>query len=361
MIEYEDLYKSNKPFLEDYRAAFDSVLQSGWFILGENVREFEKEFAVYCQSKYCVGVASGLDALNLSLACLNLPRGSEVVVPSNTYIATILSIAHLGYKPILVEPDIHTYNIDPTKIEEKITKNTQAIMLVHLYGKCCQMDAIQVIAERHNLAIIEDTAQAQGAQFKGKTAGSFGAFGAHSFYPTKNLGALGDSGAITTDNEGYAKRLRRLRNYGSDVKYQNEEVGYNSRLHEVQAAILRIKLAHLDKITDHKRHLAALYAQNLSDQFIKPVVDADFYDVYHIYNIRHKKRDALKAYLLENGVKTEIHYPIAPNKQKAMRGIIDHFETPIAEEIHQTTLSLPISFGTTTDDVLQVCERMNRF
>lgn len=361
MIEYEDLYKSNKPFLEDYRRAFDSVLASGWFILGANVREFEKEFAAYCQSQYCVGVASGLDALNLSLACLDLPRGSEVLVPSNTYIATILSIAHLGYKPILVEPDIHTYNIDPTKIEEKITPQSKAIMLVHLYGKCCQMDKIQALADHYNLAIIEDVAQAHGAKFQGRTAGSFGAFGAHSFYPTKNLGALGDSGALTTDNENYAKRLRRLRNYGSDVKYQNEEVGFNSRLHEVQAAMLRIKLTHLDTINQHKRDLAALYHQNLGEQFIKPVVDADFYDVYHIYNIRHKKRDALKAYLLENGVKTEIHYPIAPNKQKAMRGVIDHFETPIAEEIHQTTLSLPISYGTTTAEVLEVCEIINRF
>jgi dTDP-4-amino-4,6-dideoxygalactose transaminase len=361
MIEYEDLYKSNQPFLDDYRQAFEGVLQSGWFILGKNVREFENEFAAYCGSNHCIGVASGLDALNLSLACLDLPRGSEVLVPSNTYIATILSIAHLGHKPVLVEPNIHTYNIDPEKLEEKITKNTRAIMLVHLYGKCCEMDKIQTIADQYNLAIIEDVAQAQGAQFKGKIAGSFGAFGAHSFYPTKNLGALGDSGAITTDNEDHKKRLVRLRNYGSDVKYENEEVGFNSRLHEVQAAMLRVKLAHLDKITTHKRHLAALYTQNLSSDFIKPIIDKDFYDVYHIYNIRHEKRDALKAYLLEKGIKTEIHYPIAPNKQKAMRGIIDHFETPIAEEIHQTTLSLPISFGTTEAEVFQVCDIMNQF
>jgi dTDP-4-amino-4,6-dideoxygalactose transaminase len=361
MIEYESLYKSNQPFLEDYRRAFDDVLTSGWFILGKNVSEFEKEFATYCQSDYCIGVASGLDALNLSLACLNLPRGSEVLVPSNTYIATILSIAHLGFKPILVEPDIRTYNIDPSKLEEKITKQTKAIMVVHLYGKCCEMDKIQAIAEQYNLAIIEDVAQAQGAQFKNKTAGSFGIFGAHSFYPTKNLGALGDSGAITTDDENYAKRLKRLRNYGSDVKYYNEEIGYNSRLHEVQAAMLRIKLAHLNTIVQHKRHLADCYFKNLSDRFIKPVVDADYFDVYHIFNIRYKKRDELKAYLLNKGIKTEIHYPVAPNKQKAMKGIIDHFNTPIAEEIHQTTLSLPISFGTTEDEVLQICAAINFF
>ncbi len=360
-IEYENLYKSNELFMDEYKRAFEEVLLSGWFILGKNVQAFENEFATYCNSKYCIGVASGLDALTMSLHSLDIPKGSEVIVPSNTYIATILSIVHLGLKPILVEPDINTYNIDAHKIEEKITSKTKAIMVVHLYGKCCEMDTIKSLADTYNLHIIEDCAQAQGAKFKGQVAGSFGDFGAHSFYPTKNLGALGDSGAITTNQENYAKRLKRLRNYGSDIKYENEEIGFNSRLHEVQAAMLRIKLKNLDTITTHKRKLANIYHTNLKEVFIKPIIDENYFDVYHIYNIRHKNRDILRGYLLENGIKTEIHYPIAPNRQKAMKGILSHFETPIAEEIHQTTLSLPISFGTTEDEVHRVCEVMNKF
>lgn len=361
LIEYENLYKSNELFMDEYKKVFEEVLLSGWFILGKKVQTFENEFAKYCNSKYCIGVASGLDALTMSLHTLDLPRGSEVIVPSNTYIATILSIAHLGFKPILVEPDIRTYNIDASKIEENITQYTKVIMVVHLYGKCCEMDKIIELAKKYNLYIIEDCAQAQGAKYKGQLAGSFGELGAHSFYPTKNLGALGDSGAITTNEEKYAKRLRRLRNYGSDIKYKNEEIGFNSRLHELQAAMLCVKLKYLEVITTHKRKLADIYQNNLKDAFIKPIKDEDYFDVYHIYNIRHSKRDLLRGYLLENGIKTEIHYPIAPNRQKAMKGILDHLETPIAEEIHQTTLSLPISFGTTEDEVLRVCEVMNSF
>jgi dTDP-4-amino-4,6-dideoxygalactose transaminase len=360
-IEYESLSASNNVFFDEYRVAFEEVLSSGWYILGKNVSEFEKEFAAYCASPFCVGVASGLDALTLSLHCLNLPRGSEVLVPSNTYIATVISIAHLGFKPILVEPDIHTYNIDPTKLEEKITEKTRAIMVVHLYGKCCDMVSIKAIADKYQLAIIEDCAQAHGAKLNGQVTGSFGDFGAHSFYPTKNLGALGDSGAVTTNNEVYYKRLRRLRNYGSDIKYHNEEVGFNSRLHEMQAAFLRVKLRGLDAITEHKRQLADIYFAEIGNQFIKPVQNADYYDVYHIYNVRHPKRDALKAFLLEKGIKTEIHYPIAPNKQRAMKGIVDHFDTPIAEEIHKTTLSLPISYGTSVEDVHYICSMLNQF
>ncbi|MFM2267127.1 MAG: hypothetical protein RL757_568 [Bacteroidota bacterium] len=360
MIQYENLFKSNEAFLDDYRAAFEEVLASGWFILGKNVSNFEAEFANYCGSAHCIGVASGLDALNFSLHALNLPRGSEVIVPSNTYIATILAISHLGLKPVLVEPDIRTYNIDPEKIVERITKNTRAIMVVHLYGKICAMDKIMAIADEYKLHVIEDVAQAQGAKLGDKVAGSFGEFGAHSFYPTKNLGALGDSGAITTNSLEYTKRLRRLRNYGSDVKYHNEEIGFNSRLHEMQAAFLRAKLRRLDEITNHKRQLADIYHANLSEKFVKPVREKGYFDVFHIYNIRHSKRDELKKYLLENGVQTEIHYPIAPNQQKAMQGILTE-ATPIAQEIHETTLSLPISFGTTAAEVMEVCEIMNKF
>ncbi len=360
MIEYENLGKLNQPFFEDYKKKFNETLSSGWYILGKNVASFELEFARFTTSKHCIGLANGLDALSLALRCFDFPAGSEVIVPSNTYIATILSIVQNGLKPVLIEPDIHTYNIDPTKIEEKITPNTRAIMVVHLYGKCCEMNSILSIANKSGLSVIEDCAQSHGAKYKGKISGSFGNFGAHSFYPTKNLGALGDAGAATTNNDLLAEKLRTLRNYGSRIKYQNEYVGFNSRLDEVQAGFLSIKLASLDKITQHKRYLANLYFENLKNDFIKPVVDADYFDVYHIYNIRHPKRDQLREYLIGNNIKTEIHYPIAPHKQKAMMGIIEG-EYPISEEIHSTTLSLPISFCHNVNDILRVIEIMNLF
>ena len=325
---------------------------------GKNVEKFEQEYAQFTKSKHCIGLANGLDALSLALRCFDFPAGSEVIVPSNTYIATILSIVQNGLKPVLVESDINTYNIDPSKIEEKITSNTRAIMVVHLYGKCCEMDTILSVANRFNLRVIEDCAQSHGAKFKEQISGTFGDFGAHSFYPTKNLGALGDAGAATTNNDQLALKLRTLRNYGSIIKYNNEYIGYNSRLDEVQAGFLTIKLASLDKITDHKRYLANLYLENLKDDFIKPIFDPEYYDVYHIFNIRHPKRDQLREYLLKHEIKTEIHYPIAPHRQKAMKDIIKG-EYPISEEIHATTLSLPISYFHTSDDILQVIETIN--
>lgn len=359
MIEYENLRKANEPFFEEYKLAFQNVIESGWYVLGESVNRFEKEFASYIGTKYCIGVASGLDALILTLEALDFPQGSEIIVPSNTYIATILSIIRCKHKPVLIEPDIQTYNIDPSKIEEKINSNTKAIMIVHLYGKCCNMDPIMDIVKKHNLYLIEDCAQAHGAMYKGKKVGTFG-IGCFSFYPTKNLGCLGDGGAITTDDEKLVEKLKALRNYGSHKKYYNEYVGYNSRLDELQAALLSIKLKYLDNINAHKRKLAEIYLKNLSDKFIKPHIDKDFYDVYHIFNIRHQKRDVLKEYLLQNGVKTEIHYPCPPHKQKAMKGILEG-GYPISEEIHSTTLSLPISYFHTEDDILRVCEVINRF
>ena len=361
MIEYESLYTSNEIFMDEYKAAFEDVLKSGWFILGKSVKNFEEEFASYCNTKHCIGVASGLDALTLSLHTLALPRGSEVIVPSNTYIATILSIVHLGLKPVLVEPDIRTYNIDPSKIKEAITNKTAAIMVVHLYGKCCDMEAINKIALENGLKVIEDCAQSHGATQNGQICGSFGDFGAFSYYPTKNLGALGDAGAITTNNDAYDEKLRKLRNYGSSKKYYNELIGHNSRLHELQAAFLSVKLKKMSLITEHKRSIADIYFKNISDAYIKPVVDNNYYDVYHIFNIRTTKRDELKAFLLENDIKTEIHYPVSPNKQVAMKGILDNFDTPIAEEIHNTTLSLPISFGHTENEIQTVCDALNHF
>lgn len=357
MIEYENLKLVNKKLFSKYKESFDSFLESGWFILGDQVKKFEEEFAKFNNTKYCIGVASGLDALIIAINALKFPKNSEIIVPSNTYIATILAIIRNGFKPILVEPEITTYNIDPNKIEEKISKNTKGILVVHLYGKSCDMDPIIQIAKKYNLKIIEDVAQAHGAKYKGKNTGSFG-IGCFSFYPTKNLGALGDAGAITTDDGNLATILKSLRNYGSSKKYYNEFLGYNSRLDEIQAGFLSIKLKILDDINNHKRSLAKLYLENLDSKFIKPIEHNDYFDVYHIFNIRHEKRDQLKDYLLKNGIHTEIHYPFSPHKQKALQGIIKG-EYPISENIHNTTLSLPISYYHSKEDVLRVCNVMN--
>ncbi|MFO7448223.1 MAG: DegT/DnrJ/EryC1/StrS family aminotransferase [Ignavibacteriaceae bacterium] len=360
MIFYENLAKVNKSFFEDYKKSFDETLNNGWYILGQNVKNFEDEFAKYLNAGYCVGVASGLDALLLSLKVFNFEKESEVITPSNTYIATIISILQAGLKPVLVEPDINTYNIDPKKIEEKITPRTKALMIVHLYGKPCNMDPILNICNTYNLELIEDCAQSHGAKYKGKMTGTFGVFGAWSFYPTKNLGALGDAGAVTTNDNQLAEDIKMYRNYGSKVKYYNEVIGYNSRLDEVQAGFLSVKLKSLNRINEHKRQLAKIYHENLKEDFIKPVVDDDYYDVYHIYNIRHPKRDDLKEYLLKNDIKTDVHYPVPPEKQAAMHEIIEG-EYPISEEIHKTTLSLPVSYGHTEDDIHRVIEVMNKF
>lgn len=361
MIEYENLKKLNHSFFDSYQQVFKETLQSGWYILGKNVSEFEVEYANFCQTNYCIGVANGLDALYLAIRALDFPRESEILVPSNTYIATILSIVQNGFKPVLVEPDIKTYNIDPELIRSKITSKTRAIMVVHLYGKVCQMDAIQDIATEFNLSVIEDCAQSHGAKFKDQVSGSFGVINAHSFYPTKNLGALADAGAITTNNELYAANIKTLRNYGSNTKYYNEIVGVNSRLDELQAAFLKVKLKSIDQITAHKRRLAELYLAGLENKFVKPVLHPDFYDVYHIFNIRHQNRDELKKYLFDHGIGSEIHYPVAPNKQLAMKGILSDQYTPIAEEIHNTTLSLPISYFHSEEDIHQVISVMNKF
>ena len=359
IIEYENLLNSNKQFAEAYIDTFRTVVESGWYILGSKVKDFESEFASYCGSKHCIGVASGLDALMLALKTYDFPAGAEVIVPSNTYIATILSILQCNLKPVLVEPEIGTYTIDPLLIEQHITSKTKAIMVVHLYGKACNMSAIMDVAEHYQLPVIEDCAQAHGAKYKNKQVGTFGT-GAYSFYPTKNLGAVGDAGAITTDSDELAKKFRALRNYGSEKKYQNDYIGYNSRLDEVQAALLSVKLKFLNEITEHKRKLAAIYLKELKKDFICPIVSKDFFDVYHIFNIRHPKRDELKEYLLRAGIKTEIHYPIPPHRQPAMKGIFEG-SYPISEEIHQTTLSLPISFGHNESEICRVVEVINKF
>ncbi|TGL56536.1 DegT/DnrJ/EryC1/StrS family aminotransferase [Leptospira ognonensis] len=360
MIEYENLKKVNAPFFDDFNKISSEVIASGWYILGTQVSRFESEFAEYNGNKYCIGVASGLDALILSLRAKNFEPGSEVIVPSNTYIATILSIIQNNLVPILVEPDPLTYNINPKEIEAKITNKTKAIMIVHLYGKACEMDPILKIVNTHNLMLIEDCAQAHGATYKGKKIGTFGHCNAFSFYPTKNLGALGDAGAIVTDDPTLNTDIRKLRNYGSDKKYYNELLGYNSRLDEIQAGFLSIKLRKLDEINLHKRKLARIYEENINSNFQKPILHPDFYDVFHIYNILHEDRDRLKDYLLENGIKTEIHYPVAPHNQEAMKGILKG-SFPISQKIHANTLSLPISFSTTEEEAMQVAKVLNQF
>jgi dTDP-4-amino-4,6-dideoxygalactose transaminase len=361
MIEYENLRKVNEPFFDELRTAFIETLESGWYILGKNVEQFEREFAEYCGVPYCIGVASGLDALVLSLMAYDFPAGSEIIVPSNTYIATILAILQSGLKPVLVEPDIATYNIDPLKIEKTITKDTVGIMVVHLYGKVCEMERIMDIGKLRGLKVFEDCAQAHGARLKYKRAGSFGDCAAFSFYPTKNLGSLGDAGAVVTSDIAIASKIRKLRNYGSEKKYHNDLVGMNSRLDELQAAFLRIKLHSLDKINQHKRRLAEIYHQGLQGDFIKPIIQDGFYDVYHIYNIRHKRRDELKQYLSDNGILTEIHYPIPPHRQKALQGVLDSYKFPVADEIHETTLSLPISSCHVERDISRVVDVLNSF
>lgn len=361
MIEYESLSAANKQFIDELKSAASSVIDSGWYILGNKVKEFEQKFGERNNSRHCIGVASGLDALILALRAFNFPAGSEVIVPSNAYVASVLSVLHAGLIPVAVEPDIQTYNLDPEKIEEQITPKTVAILPVHLYGKISDMEAICAVAAKHNLKVIEDCAQSHDAEQNGKIAGSFGEFGCFSFYPTKNLGALGDAGAVICNDDVLAQSIKRQRNYGSDVKYYNEIIGTNSRLDEMQAALLSVKLNYLSAITEHKISLARMYNAGLKEDFIKPLVQPGYKDVFHIYAIRHPQRNELKEYLLKNGVKTEIHYPVPPHKQKALLSYFKGKHFPIADTIHETILSLPVSYGTTPQEVEQVIEIINKF
>ena len=360
MIEYESLGLANQEFVEQYREAFEKVLSKGWYILGNEVTAFENEFASYVGSRFCVGVANGLDALTLSMKALEFPEKSEILVASNTYIATILAILNAGHVPVLVEPDPRTYNIDPSRMLDSMSARTKGICVTHLYGKPCRMDLICDFARDHGLAVVEDCAQSHGALLKSKATGTFGIFGCFSFYPTKNLGALGDSGAVTTDDSNLSERLRHLRNYGSLQKYVNVCVGVNSRLDELQAAFLRVKLRYLPKINEHKRRLAEIYFQNLPRELTLPLQEEDTFDVFHIFPVRCAQRDELRAFLLRENIKTEIHYPIAPHRQEAMQGILSG-EYPISDEIHRTELSLPISYATTEDNVTEICRVIRRF
>lgn len=360
LIEYESLARSNAALMDELEAAASRVMRSGWYVLGEEVATFEEQFAAYVGARHCIGVANGLDALILSIEALDLPSGSDILVASNTYIATIIAILRAGHKPVLVEPELETFNLDPGRLAAALTPATRAICVTHLFGKSCRMDAIGAFATEHGLRVVEDCAQSHGARLGAQMTGTFGDAGCFSFYPTKNLGALGDAGAIVTNDDSLADRLRHTRNYGSRQKYVNKYIGVNSRLDELQAALLRVKLNYLDALTEHKRRLAAIYFDGLPDWVRKPRQRNDEFDVYHIFGIRSAERDALRQHLLDNGVKTEVHYPIPPHRQAAMQGILSG-EYPIADQLHATELSLPISAGHEESDVRRVCEVINSY
>jgi len=360
MIEYESLAKANSSFMDELEAAASRVIRGGWYVLGQEVSSFESEFAEYVGAKHCIGMANGLDALILSIEALDLPTGSDILVASNTYIATILAIIRAGHHPILVEPDIETFNIDPSLLHSAITSKTSAICITHLFGKPCRMDAISAFVNEHGLKLIEDCAQSHGAKFAGQMTGTFGDSGCFSFYPTKNLGAIGDAGAVVTNDDALADRLFHIRNYGSKQKYVNRYVGVNSRLDELQAAVLRVKLRHLDEMTAHKRALAEIYFAELPDWVVRPKRRIDEFDVFHIFGIRYQQRDFLRQHLLDHGVKTEVHYPIAPHRQEALLDILVG-DYPVAEELHATEISLPISVGHSKIEIEHVARVVSQF
>ncbi|MEC4005406.1 DegT/DnrJ/EryC1/StrS family aminotransferase [Flavobacterium sp. SUN052] len=359
MIKFLDLQKINSAYQEQFQEKMKLILDKGWFILGDEVKTFEANFANFCGAKHCIGVGNGLDALVLILKGYilqgNLQKGDEVIVPANTYIATILAILQADLVPVLVEPLIETYNINPNLIESKITTKTKAILLVHLYGQLADMDAVIEIGYKHNLLIIEDAAQAHGLKFKGSHTRAF------SFYPGKNLGALGDAGAITTNDDALAKTLFSLRNYGSEKKYYNEFIGFNSRLDELQAAFLNVKLPNLDSDNNSRRAIAKRYlAETNNSKIVLPTVKIIDNHVFHLFVIRTKNRNQLQDYLLQNGIETVIHYPIPPHKQEALSSW-NSLSFPITEKSHKEVLSLPISPIMTDDEVSFVIEILNKY
>jgi dTDP-4-amino-4,6-dideoxygalactose transaminase len=363
-IPFLSFDKTNDTIRTEISAAFHDFFDSKWYILGEKVKQFEKEYALFNQVKYCVGTSNGLDALHLALRATGVVPGDEVIVPSNTFIATLLAISYVGGTPVLVEPNPNTYNIDPAKIEAAITSRTKVIMPVHLYGQCCEMKEIMKIAEKHKLLVVEDNAQAQGSSHFGQLAGSFGHINGTSFYPGKNLGAFGDAGAITTNDESLATKITVLRNYGSEKKYHNEVVGYNMRLDELQAALLSVKLKHLSAWTAERQQIAAWYNTALSGigDLVLPVVANGATHVYHLYVIRTKRRNKLQVYLQQNGIGTLIHYPVPPHLQKAYIHLgFKKTDFPIAEEIANTCLSLPIWPGLEVQQVSEIAGQIKRF
>ena len=365
MIPFLDLKSINAQYRAELIEACTKVIDSGWYVQGNECREFEKEFAQYCGTEYAIGVANGLDALTLifraykELGVMN--DGDEVIVPSNTYIASILAISENNLVPILVEPDINSSLIDPSKIEEKITSKTKAILPVHLYGQTCQMDEINEIVKKYNLKVVEDSAQSHGAYFKDKRCGNLGDASGFSFYPGKNLGALGDGGAVTTNDEELAITIRALGNYGSHKKYENLYKGTNSRLDEIQAAMLRVKLRYLDIEIEKRREISNYYLENINNEnIILPTLRYENNHVWHVFVIRTKNRNELQKYLLNNEIQTLIHYPIAPHKQIAYKEW-NNKNYPISEKVHDEILSLPISGVQNLEDTQKIVEALNEY
>lgn len=353
-VPFLDLGRLHQSIREPLDAAYHRVVDSGWFIMGPELEAFEAELAQYCEVKHCIGVGNGLEALHLLLRAYGIGLGDEVVVPSNTFIATWLAVTECGAIPVPVEPNIDTYNIDPTLIGNAITSRTRAIIPVHLYGQTADMDSISVLAAKHGLIVIEDVAQAQGARYKGRRAGSLGHAAATSFYPGKNLGALGDGGAVLTNDDAIAEKVKQLRNYGSKIKYQHDLAGYNSRLDEMQAAFLRAKLAVLDEWNARRREIAIQYSKLLAGADIGlPLIPEYAEPVWHLYVIRSKHRNALKAHLEQQGVSTVIHYPIPPHWQACYQDFKGH-NLPIAERLAEEVLSLPMSSVLAEEEIVHV-------
>lgn len=372
MIKFLDLYKVNDRFRGEMDAALKRVLDSGWYLLGEEVEAFEQEFADYCGVKRCIGVANGLDALNLIIKTYGFGPGDEIIVPANTYIASILAISENGCTPVLVEPDWNTRLIDVDKIAAAITPRTKAIMVVHLYGRAVEMAKVWELAKSHNLKIIEDSAQSHGAMFDGRRCGNLGDASGFSFYPGKNLGCLGDGGAVTTNDEELAAKIRAIRNYGSDRKYHHIYKGTNSRIDEIQAAFLRVKLPHLDADNRRRAEIAARYCREIHNPLIELPDDPNLQTsrlpnlcvclshVWHVFAVTCKDRDRLQNYLEDNGIQTNIHYPTPPHRQGAYAEL-EGLNLPISERMHREILSIPISPVLTDDEVTKVVEVMNDF
>ncbi len=363
-IPFLSFEKMNADVKQATLASFEHFFDSAWYILGEQVKQFEKEYASFNKTTYAVGVANGLDALIIALKTLNIGKGDEVIVPSNTYIASWLAVSYVGATPVPVEPRLGTYNINPEEIETKITKHTKAIMPVHLYGQSCEMDAIMAIAKKHHLYVVEDNAQSQGATYNGKLTGSFGDINGTSFYPGKNLGAYGDAGAITTNNEALKKRTEVIRNYGSEKKYYNQELGINSRLDEVQAGFLSIKLNHLANWNAERNRIAKQYLETLqgTPDLILPEIAENATSVFHLFVIRTTKRDQLQEFLATQGIGTLIHYPVPPHLQQAYSNLnYKKGDFPIAEIIANTCLSIPMFPGMTTEQVNYICTAIKQF
>jgi dTDP-4-amino-4,6-dideoxygalactose transaminase len=360
-LNFESMHKAIR---EDMHSAFSRVYDNNWFILGEELERFEREYASFNHTKYAAGVSSGLDALVLALRALGIGKGDEVIIPSNTFIATVLAVSYVGAVPRFVEPDGASYNLDPEQLEAAITPRTRAVIPVHLYGQACNMDRIMDIAGKHNLHVIEDNAQAHGADFRGKVTGSFGDVNATSFYPGKNLGALGDGGAVTTNSEELDSKVRLYRNYGSEIKYHHAEKGYNMRLDELQAALLRVKLRKLEEWTQQRREIAGWYNELLQDtgDLVLPQVIPGASHVYHLYVVRTGKRDSLQQYLGKHGIGTLIHYPVPPHRQKAYSDLnLAKGRFPVAEKLAEEVLSLPLWPGMTRQMAELTSDRIKQF